>query len=164
MVDCHLAQINIALARSEMTGDIMSGFVARLDEINALADISPGFIWRLQSDEGDATTIRVFDDPLLLINMSVWADIESLKNYVYRSAHVELIKDRDAWFKKCLFHIKLYGGCQKTIFRPWKKARKNSIYLREKGRQRSPSRFLSLIVSRNSVVNLLIGEKKHSGN
>tara|TARA_R110001592_G_scaffold363036_1_gene679390 strand:+ start:6326 stop:6775 length:450 start_codon:yes stop_codon:yes gene_type:complete len=100
MVDYHIAQINIALARSEMTDEIMSGFVARLDEINALADISPGFIWRLQSDEGDATAIRVFDDPLLLINMSVWADIESLKNYVYRSAHVELIQDREAWFKK----------------------------------------------------------------
>lgn len=100
MVGYHIAQINIALARSEMTDEIMSGFVDRLDEINSLADISPGFIWRLQSDEGDATAIRVFDDPLLLINMSVWADIESLKNYVYRSAHVGLIQDRDAWFKK----------------------------------------------------------------
>ena len=96
----HLAQINIAQARAEMDTEEMSGFVARLEEINALADMSPGFIWRLQSEGGDATAIRVFDDPLLLVNMSVWRDIDSLKNYVYRSAHVDLIRDRDAWFHK----------------------------------------------------------------
>jgi hypothetical protein len=96
----HLAQINNAKARAEMDSDIMQGFVARLDEINALADTSPGFVWRLQSEDGDATSIRVFDDPLLLVNMSVWVDIDSLKNYVYRSNHVDLIRDRDAWFHK----------------------------------------------------------------
>ncbi len=96
----HLAQINIAKARAEMDSDVMQGFVSRLDEINALADDAPGFVWRLQSEDGDATSIRVFDDPLLLVNMSVWEDLESLKEYVYRSLHVELIKDRDAWFHK----------------------------------------------------------------
>ena len=96
----HLAQINVAKARAEMDTELMSGFVSRLEEINALADQSPGFIWRLQSDDGDATAIRVFDDPLLLVNMSVWEDIDVLKQYVYRSAHVELIQDRDAWFHK----------------------------------------------------------------
>lgn len=83
-----------------MDTDIMSDFVARLDEINSLADQAPGFVWRLQSEEGDSTSIRVFDNPLLLVNMSVWRDIDSLKQYVYRSAHVELIQDRDAWFTK----------------------------------------------------------------
>lgn len=96
----HLAQINVAKAQAEMDHEQMVGFVSRLDEINALADQSPGFIWRLQSDDGDATAIRVFDDPLLLVNMSVWADVEALKQYVYRSAHIELIQDRDAWFHK----------------------------------------------------------------
>lgn len=96
----HLAQLNIAKAQAEMDSELMSGFVSRLDEINALADLSAGFVWRLQSAEGDATSIRVFEDPLLLVNMSVWEDIESLKKYVYRSAHVELIQDRDAWFHK----------------------------------------------------------------
>jgi len=96
----HLAQLNIAKARAEMTDEVMSGFVSRLDEINELADRSAGFVWRLQSDDGDATSIRVFDDPLLLVNMSVWEDLESLKNYVYRTAHVDLIRDRDAWFHK----------------------------------------------------------------
>lgn len=95
-----LAQINIAQAREDMGHEIMTDFVARLEEINSLADRSPGFVWRLQSEEGDSTSIRVFDNPLLLVNMSVWGDIESLKQYVYRSAHVELIRDRDAWFAK----------------------------------------------------------------
>lgn len=95
-----IAQINIAKAKAEMDSDVMRGFVEKLDEINALADSSPGFVWRLQSEDGDSTAIRVFEDPLLLINMSVWEDIESLKNYVYRSAHVDMIRDRDAWFDK----------------------------------------------------------------
>lgn len=78
----------------------MSGFVKRLDEINKLADNSPGFIWRLQTDEGDATSIQAFDDPSLIVNMSVWGNIDSLKKFVYKSMHVELIRDRDAWFNK----------------------------------------------------------------
>jgi hypothetical protein len=98
----HLAQINIAMAQADMDSQIMSGFVERLDEINALADKSPGFVWRLQSETGDATSIQAFDNPLMLVNMSVWENIESLKTFVYKSAHVELIRDRDAWFNKMM--------------------------------------------------------------
>ena len=83
-----------------MESELMRGFVSRLDEINALAESAEGFIWRLQEDSGSATAIRVFDDPLLLINMSVWANLEALKHYVYKSLHVELIKDREVWFNK----------------------------------------------------------------
>jgi len=96
----QLAQVNTAQAKAEMNTDTMQGFMSRLDEINAIADKADGFVWRLQSDNGDATSIRVFDDPLLLVNMSVWEDIDSLKNYVYKSLHVELIRDREAWFNK----------------------------------------------------------------
>lgn len=80
----------------------MKGFAGRLDEINALADKSPGFIWRLQTKDGDATAIQAYDDLRLLINMSVWENVESLKTFVYKSLHVELIQDRDAWFNKML--------------------------------------------------------------
>lgn len=100
MVAYHLAQINLAQAKDQMDSEVMKGFVERLDEINALAEASPGFIWRLQDESGNASEIQVFDDPLLLINMSVWQDIDSLKHYVYRSAHVDLLRDRDAWFDK----------------------------------------------------------------
>ena len=97
----QLAQVNIAQAKDEMDTETMSGFVDRLDEINAVAEASDGFVWRLQSDDGgDATSIRVFDDSLLLVNMSVWDDVESLRNYVYKSLHVELVRDREAWFDK----------------------------------------------------------------
>ena len=78
----------------------MRGFVERLDEINVLAEQSPGFVWRLQDDSGNATEIQVFDDPLLIVNMSVWTDVDSLKHFVYRSNHVDLLRDRDAWFEK----------------------------------------------------------------
>jgi hypothetical protein len=96
----HLAQVNIANGKASMESQVMSGFVSRLNEINTLADNSPGFVWRLQTEDGDSTSIQAFDDPLLLINMSVWEDIESLKLFVYKSMHVELIQDRDAWFNK----------------------------------------------------------------
>lgn len=96
----HIAQVNVAQAKADMDSDLMQGFTSRLDEINALADGADGFIWRLKEDGGSATAIRIFDDPLLLINMSVWANLDALKHYVCKSLHVELIKDREAWFNK----------------------------------------------------------------
>ena len=96
----QIAQLNIAKAKAEMDTALMSDFVSRLDEINALADSAPGFVWRLQTEDGDATSLRVFDDPLVIVNMSVWTSIERLMEFVYRSSHVELIRDREAWFEK----------------------------------------------------------------
>ena len=100
MTRYHLAQINIAKAMADLDSPLMAGFVSRLDEINALAESAKGFVWRLRSDAGDATSIRAFDDPNVYINMSVWETPEDLKNFVYRSAHVELIRDREAWFSR----------------------------------------------------------------
>lgn len=96
----HLAQINIAQGKAPLDSEIMKGFADRIDEINSLAEVSPGFIWRLKTAEGYATNIQAFDDPSILVNMSIWEDLESLKNYVYKSVHVELIRDREAWFNK----------------------------------------------------------------
>lgn len=100
MQNYHLAQMNVAKARAAMDDEIMQGFVSRLDEINALADASPGFVWRLQTDAGDATAIQAYDDPNIIVNMSVWEDLDALKHYVYKTVHVELLRDRDAWFDK----------------------------------------------------------------
>lgn len=100
MINFQLAQINIAQAKEDMESEVMRGFVERLDEINALAESSPGFVWRLQDESGNAAEIQAFDDPLLLINMSVWEDLDTLKKFVYRSVHVDLLRDRDAWFDK----------------------------------------------------------------
>jgi hypothetical protein len=96
----NLAQINIAKAISSMDSEIMKGFVDRLDEMNNLADVSPGFIWRLKAEGDAATTNDAYEDPSIIVNMSVWNDLESLKHYVYKSAHLELLKDKNAWFHK----------------------------------------------------------------
>lgn len=95
----HLAEINVAKAKAEMDDPIMHGFVSRLDEINALAESSPGFVWRLKDESGDATELRYFDDPLIIVNMSVWEDVASLKHYTYNTVHVEVFKQRKQWFE-----------------------------------------------------------------
>src|SRR5690349_23707139 len=100
MAKYHVAQVNIGRVKAPVEDPLMSGFVARLDEINALADRSPGFIWRFQTSQGNATYLRPYDDDRILFNMSVWDSIESLKRYVYYTAHVELFRNRQAWFEK----------------------------------------------------------------
>lgn len=96
----HLAQVNIARMLAPLTDPLMAGFVARLQDINALADRSPGFVWRLQTDEGDATALRADDDDRTLLNMSVWHGIEELRAFVYASAHVEPTRQRRSWFER----------------------------------------------------------------
>jgi len=96
----HIAQVNIGRMKGALEDPVMADFVARLDEINTLADRSPGFVWRLQTEAGNATYLRPFDDDRILFNMSVWESIEQLKRYVYYSAHVEVLKRRHDWFEK----------------------------------------------------------------
>jgi hypothetical protein len=95
----ELAQLNIGIARGAINTPIMADFAANLARINALAERSHGFIWRLQTEEGDATAIRAFEDPNLLLNMTVWQDLESLRRYVYTSAHVDIMRRRREWFE-----------------------------------------------------------------
>ena len=96
----QLAQVNIGRVRGQMTDPIMADFVAQLPAINALADQSLGFVWRLQTEDGDATAFRPYDDPTILINMSVWTDLDSLRGYVYRSAHAPVMRRRREWFER----------------------------------------------------------------
>ena len=96
----ELAQLNIGIIRGPIDSPIMAEFVANLARINALAEASPGFVWRLQTEEGDATAIRPFDDPNQLVNMSVWRDADSLRRFVYRSAHADILKRRREWFER----------------------------------------------------------------
>ncbi len=96
----HLAQLNVAAARAEMDDPVMAGFAARLEEINALADRSPGFVWRLQTEDGDATAIRVFPDPLMLVNLSVWESVDALQAFTYKSAHAGVMRRRAEWFHR----------------------------------------------------------------
>ena len=96
----RLAQVNIARMRGALEDPVMQGFVARLEEINALADGSPGFVWRLQTDAGNATYLRPYDDERIIINMSVWETVEDLRGYVYRGGHGEVLRQRSEWFQK----------------------------------------------------------------
>ena len=100
-IQWHLAQVNIGRARGAMTDPVMQGFVARLEEINALAERSPGFVWRLQTEDGNATAFRPYpDDDGILINLSVWSDFDSLREYVFRSLHAEVMRQRREWFER----------------------------------------------------------------
>lgn len=100
MTGYHIAQVNIGRVMAPPDDPIMAGFMSRLDEINALADRSPGFVWRLQTSQGNATYFRPYQDDRILVNMSVWESIEALKHYVYRTVHAELLRDRQKWFEK----------------------------------------------------------------
>jgi hypothetical protein len=96
----HLAQANIGRFRGPIESDIMEGFRVQLDPINAIADQSPGFIWRLQTEDGNATAIRPYSgDDLMAINMSVWESLESLQHFVYKSGHVDSLRARKQWFE-----------------------------------------------------------------
>jgi len=94
----QIAQVNIARMKASLEDPIMAGFVARFDEINALADRSSGFVWRLQTEPGNATYLRPYDDDRILFNFSIWETIEALRTYVYKTAHAELLRDRRSWF------------------------------------------------------------------
>lgn len=100
MARFHLAQVNIGRFRAPLQSPIMEGFRRQLDPINALADASPGFVWRLQTEDGDATAIRPYpDDDLMAINMSVWESLEALQQFVYKSGHVQTLRARQQWFE-----------------------------------------------------------------
>jgi uncharacterized protein DUF3291 len=97
----HLAQVNVGRARGEMTDPVMAGFAARLEDINALAERTSGFVWRLQTEDGDATAVRPYpSDNRIMINLSVWTDLASLREYVFRSAHAEVMRNRREWFER----------------------------------------------------------------
>ena len=96
----HLAQINIGKMVAPEGDPRVQPFFDALDRVNALAEASPGFVWRLTGDGNNATDIQATADPLLLINMSVWDDAESLFAFVYRSSHTEVMVRRREFFEK----------------------------------------------------------------
>lgn len=100
-MDYQLAQINIAQLLKPIDHPQIADFVNQLDTINALAEKSKGYVWRLKDENSnDATGINPFDDPNIIVNMSVWENVASLKEYVYNSGHVQVFIRRKDWFKK----------------------------------------------------------------
>ncbi|HEU0291171.1 MAG TPA: DUF3291 domain-containing protein [Anaerolineales bacterium] len=100
MPNYHLAQINIARMLAPIDDPLMAEFVAKLAPVNALGDSSPGFVWRLQTESGDATSIQVYEDDMIIINLTVWESVEALREFVYKGAHHGVLRDRKRWFEK----------------------------------------------------------------
>lgn len=96
----NIAQVNIGKMLAPLESPLMAEFTGNLDSINALAENSEGFVWRLKDDDNNATGIRIFDDGSLLVNMSVWKNIDVLFEYTFRTAHAEFLKRRREWFDK----------------------------------------------------------------
>ncbi|MDA7946595.1 MAG: DUF3291 domain-containing protein [Hyphomicrobiaceae bacterium] len=96
----HLAQINIGRARYLPDDPRLADFMNALEFINGLAERSSGFIWRFKDDSGNATSTRVFDDPQVIVNMSVWENVESLEAYVWQTVHKRFYDRRGEWFEK----------------------------------------------------------------
>ncbi|MFY8352252.1 DUF3291 domain-containing protein [Pseudoalteromonas sp. SSM20] len=96
----QLAQLNIALAKYALDAPEIKDFVDNLDKVNALAENSEGFIWRLKDDSGDATNIQAFENPNMLVNMSVWQNVDSLKNFMFRTHHRDFMRRKNEWFEK----------------------------------------------------------------
>ena len=104
----HLAQVNIARLRAPLDSPLLTDFVANLEPINALAERSPGFVWRLKDEAGDATGIPYSDDPAMIVNMSVWESVEALREFTYRSRHTDVLKRRREWFTRLEFAVALW--------------------------------------------------------
>jgi hypothetical protein len=99
MSQYELAQLNVAVMKEPLQSPGMADFVANLDRINALADAAAGFVWRLQTEQGDATALRPMGENTL-VNMSVWRDVASLNDFVYRTAHAAIMRRRKEWFER----------------------------------------------------------------
>jgi len=100
MAGHEIAQLNVARALAPLDSPQLAPFMTRLAEINALAERSPGFRWRLQGESGDATELRVWDDPLVIVNLTVWATIDDLHAFTYRSDHKTVFARRFDWFER----------------------------------------------------------------
>jgi Domain of unknown function (DUF3291) len=98
-----LAQLNISrILGEDMNDPIMADFVAQLDEVNALAEVSEGFVWRLKDEDNNATNFRPYDDDRIIINLSVWESVEDLERFAFNGRHVEVMRDRRKWFEKAV--------------------------------------------------------------
>ena len=96
----ELVEINVARLRAPLDDPQLADFTNNLDRINALAESSTGFIWRLQTEDGNATAMRPYEDETVIINVSMWVSVAALGDYVYRSGHVDFLRRKREWFHR----------------------------------------------------------------
>lgn len=104
MANFHLAQVNIGRLNAPLDSPLLEDFVAYLAPINAIADVTRGFVWRFQTEAGDATELRPYGDERIIVNFSVWESVEALKKYVYQGSHADVMRMRRKWFAKMSEH------------------------------------------------------------
>ena len=133
MATFHLAQINIGRLVAPMDDPRVRDFAQAIEAINLLAESSNGFLWRLKDETGNATSIQAFDDPLLIVNMSVWESLEALQHYAFQSGHAQYLRRRREWFEIMTTpHLALWWiphGHIPTV----EEAKQRLEYLEEKG-------------------------------
>lgn len=130
----ELAQVNIALAREPLDAPLLVEFMAALLPVNARADKAPGFVWRMQTEDGDATAVRGFgEEPRLIINLTVWRSLESMRDFVYGDlAHLAVMRRRREWFERLDLYLVLWwvnAGHRPTVT----EAEQRLEYLRRHG-------------------------------
>ena len=142
MSNYQLAQINVAELKAPLDSPQLEDFVDNLDRINALAEGSPGFVWRLTGDGNDATGLRPMGEKII-VNYSIWRDVDTLKSFVYSTAHVEILKRKREWFTRMAeAHMALWwvaAGHQPTLA----EAATKLAVLREKGPSPAAFTFVS---------------------
>lgn len=95
----QLAELNIARAHYANDDPRFQDFLDLIEPVNAAAERMPGYVWRLTDDDGVGSMgVQAFDDPRLLVNLSVWEDIESLRDFVYNTVHTKVMARRKTWF------------------------------------------------------------------
>jgi hypothetical protein len=101
----ELAEVNIARMKAPIDDPSFKDFVDALEPVNALADAAPGFVWRLQTEDDNALSIRAFEWDVrgtsgVLINMSVWTSVDTLAAFTFSGEHLAILKRRREWFHR----------------------------------------------------------------
>jgi hypothetical protein len=107
-LDFQLAQLNLAKPRYPLDDPRMAEFMDNLNRINELGKAAPGFVWILEDDSGNATAIHAFEDPSILINLTVWESIETLRAFAYQTEHVDYVRRRHVWFEPMKHYMVLW--------------------------------------------------------
>jgi hypothetical protein len=129
----HLAQLNIARAKAPIDDPAMESFASRLDEINALAESAPGFVWRFESSYDDSQSAQIFDDELILPNLSVWESPAHLRSFVYRGDHTSVMRQRRFWFERIEGAYLVLWWIPAGHIPTLKEAKERLLHLRERG-------------------------------
>lgn len=129
----YLAQLNIAKLLAPIDSPQLKDFVDNLDPINAIAEESAGFIWRLKDESGNATSIEGFDDPAIIANMSVWTSVETLKQFMFKTHHINFLKRKSEWFENPSKANYVLWWIPKNHIPTLEEARSKLFYMQEKG-------------------------------